>query len=124
MVVAENGIETNIGNVCGKRIFGVVFTELNKRFTQETNAQRYREKITATINQLPAIQSKIDSLREGNFGADNSLKKMHWQISKGFELATLDALKSRSKRKGCNTRDSSFRRRTRNCFKYRECQQF
>ncbi len=98
LVVCEGGIETNIGNKCGKRIFGVDFQNLEKTFTRATNAQRYRENIAKVKNQLEPFERKLTFLRDGENQGAWCISKVEWYATKGFEQKTLDALHERAKR--------------------------
>lgn len=98
LVLCEGGLETNIGRHCGKNIFGVDFQRLERVFTQDTNAQRYRQNISTFKN---AIQNFIPQIEFLKFGEKQSLyciEKMHYQATKGFEQKTLDRLLERAKR--------------------------
>jgi hypothetical protein len=98
LVVADGGLETNIGNVCGKKIFGVEFNQLHDVFKRSLNEQRYREEILETQNQLDDIVEKVEILRNGDFGGDKSYENMHWHITKGFPESICTPLIERAKR--------------------------
>lgn len=98
LVLCENGTETNIGNKCGKRIFGVDFQALEKTFTRDTNAQRYRENISKFQNQIANFNDRVNFLIDGEQQGQWCYDRMHWHITKGFESKTLEALKGRSLR--------------------------
>ena len=98
LILCEGGIETNIGNKCGKRIFGVDFQDLERIFTKDTNAQRYRQNISTFKNRLPGYKSELVQITNGQKQGLWCYKQMHWHMSKGFEEATLTALNQKSKR--------------------------
>ena len=98
LVVCEGGIETNIGHRCGKRIFGVEFQTLEKTFTKDTNAQRYRQRIGEVKNQLPNFKGSIEYLRSGENQAYWCIEKVRQYATTGFEENTLKALRDRARR--------------------------
>lgn len=97
LVVCESGIETNIGNKCGKRIFGVDFQTLEKTFTRDTNAQRYREKIEESKNQIDEIQQEALHLFQGNRQGDWCHQQMHSHMTRLFDDRTIESLMRRSR---------------------------
>lgn len=99
LVVCEGGVETNIGHDCGKNIFGVDFKTLENKFNQDTNAQRYREKIKDCQIRLDDYTRKIESIKTGEHRGQWCYEKMHWQMTRGFQNHTLDALQLKAKLK-------------------------
>jgi len=98
LVEAEDGLETNIGNVCGGKYFGVEFKELQNVFKMDSNAQRYREEIIEKQNQIHAIENTIKSLREGDYKADWCYDGVHSHMTRLFPEFLSDRLISRAKR--------------------------
>ena len=96
LVVCEGGIETNIGNKCGKNIFGVDFQTLEKTFTKDTNAQRFRERIAEFINQIGPIEQEAKFLLDGENQGEWCYQNMHAHMSRYFDEKTSDALLRRS----------------------------
>ena len=84
LVSTTDGYETNIGNRCGAKIFGVDFTEARKAYTKASNAQRYRETLSESINQFPKIRLQVKTLREGEQGADYCVNKMQQLMNRVF----------------------------------------
>lgn len=98
LVEVEGGIVTNIGNICGKRYFDVDFTNLQRAFKKDYNAQRYREELTKTKHQLAGIKKQIEDLRNGDHKGDWCYKNMHQHVSRLFPLSITDSLIKRSNR--------------------------
>ncbi|MEW8060472.1 MAG: hypothetical protein AB2776_19425 [Candidatus Thiodiazotropha endolucinida] len=98
LIVLSNGYETNIGNVCGKRIFKVDFTQHLNVFKKDMNTQRYREEIAATQNRIPDLDKRIRELSEGENKADWCYSQMHAQMTRLFPDNISKPLTERSKR--------------------------
>ena len=106
LVVCEGGIETNIGHRCGKKIFGVEFQALEKSFTRDTNAQRYRENIATYKNQIADDEKRILFLWEGESQGEWCFNKVHQYATTAFEERTSNALLERAKRKDSQIKKS------------------
>lgn len=98
LVTASGGVETNIGNVCGKRIFGVDFTLHQRVFKRELNAQRYREGISAAQKRIDSIEEQVRNLCEGEYMADWCYGKMHAQLTRLFPERISRPLTERARR--------------------------
>lgn len=99
LVVCDGGIETNIGNRCGQNHFGVEWKTLQKSFTRDTNAVRYRENIARTKNQIPSYEKEIQFIRDGDMQGLWCYNNMHRLMSTGFDEEISRALKNRTKNK-------------------------
>lgn len=98
LVLCEGGFETNIGRHCGKNIFGVDFQRLERVFTQDTNAQRYRQNISAFKHRVQTRLPEVSFLKDGDKQASYCIEKMHFQATRGFEQRTLNKLLDRARR--------------------------
>jgi len=98
LVLAENGVKTNVGNICGKGIFGVEFQQLQDIFNRDMNAQRYREDLTAAKNQLGLLEQRVRVLSDGDNKGDWCYKKMHSQLTRLFPEFIEKKLIARAKR--------------------------
>lgn len=77
LVVCEGGIETNIGNKCGKREFGVDFTNMEKKFKRDINAIAFREAIQTAIFQVENFRAEIAKiLKNGGNKAFGSMRDL------------------------------------------------
>jgi hypothetical protein len=92
------GRETNIGNLCGKTHFGVVFKRLKDAFRLERNAQRFREDIGARQNEAPTWLERLRHLREGDYQADDCYSRMKKQMQHLLDEQTSRALKRKAQR--------------------------
>jgi hypothetical protein len=90
--------ETNIGNVCGKKHFGVIFKQLKEAFRLERNAQQFREDIAARQSEALALLARLQHLREGEYQADDCYRKMNKQMSQLFDEQTSRALRRKAQR--------------------------
>lgn len=98
LVVADSGIETNIGHRCGKKHFGLDFTQAKERFTTETNAQRFRENIGEIKNQLHSYRLEIESIRSESPSPEELYRRVHALMTRQFDEATIRKLNERSVR--------------------------
>lgn len=106
IVVIDGGLETIIGNVCGKNHFGVSFSESKSIYDREVNAQRFRENIFSKQARIPNIRKRVLSLREGESRAEDCYQKMHAYITRLFDGRTANALEKMAKAgNGSVTRD-------------------
>jgi hypothetical protein len=64
IVVTTDGTETNMGNVCGKKFFGIDFDTLSAAFNRDLTEQKYREKLWTFSSKLGGIKYKISEIRE------------------------------------------------------------
>ncbi|HDY89364.1 MAG TPA: hypothetical protein ENH82_14770 [bacterium] len=99
LVVCQGGIETNIGDDCGRNIFGVDFKTLENQFNQDMNIQRYREKIKTYQSRIESYIENIENLKNGDIGGIATYEKIKWFMTKGFETKTLHALERKAKLK-------------------------
>lgn len=65
VVVTNDGVVTNIGNVCGVRNFGVEFTDKTRLYRQLTRDHRNREAISNTQDRLQELQRRTNELIDG-----------------------------------------------------------
>ncbi|QCO68444.1 hypothetical protein E5843_12935 [Luteimonas yindakuii] len=64
LVTTTDGQVTNLGSVCGKSAFSVVFTSLQKIFDRDLRAKERRERLEALQSRLPALVARFDNLRD------------------------------------------------------------
>lgn len=69
LVVTSDGRETNIGQHCGRKYFGVEFKRLAKAYDQEQRNQNRREMLVALQHRLPGIEARVATLMDGPLGA-------------------------------------------------------
>lgn len=69
LVVIEDGRETNIGRICGKKHFSVEFTQLSRAFIAAAQEAQHRELLWQLKHRLPHIKSEIEGLRHGTYKA-------------------------------------------------------
>jgi len=62
LVVTTDGLETNIGNVCGKKHLGVNFQEKRTAYRQKQSEVRNVEQIVEVKQQLEKLQPSLDDL--------------------------------------------------------------
>nr|WP_146219642.1 hypothetical protein [Pseudomonas sp. RW407] len=63
LISTTDGLETNIGNVCGKKHLGAVFTEKTSLYRKKQSHQRNIEQIRAIKMRISSLQSELDSLK-------------------------------------------------------------
>lgn len=97
LVVLKDGTETNVGNVCGRRHFGVAWTDMKDRLIVALNAQRHREHITTTQALVPSLIDRLKRLREGKLQAAECYEKMHSRMTRLFDDDTAKALRLMAK---------------------------
>lgn len=73
IVITENGTETNIGNCCGKKYFGVHFDNLSKNFSQHQKDYKGRQDIFNAQKNLPHLSSYLNKI----IGNKDKLLKTH-----------------------------------------------
>jgi hypothetical protein len=64
LVTTTDGQVTNLGSVCGKSAFSVVFTSLEKIFNRDLRAKERRERLEALQSRLPAVLARFSNLRD------------------------------------------------------------
>ncbi len=69
LVVTKDGRETNIGQNCGKKYFGVDFETMSRKCNRDFAASSNRESLWALMFQLDEIETRIKALRAGKNGA-------------------------------------------------------
>jgi hypothetical protein len=70
IVTTKDGHETNIGQDCGRKFFGVEFQTLANQFDRAIAEQENRELLWNFTFQLEDLEAKIDALRGPSRGAD------------------------------------------------------
>ncbi len=70
IVTTKSGEVTNIGNVCGKKHFGVEFEEYSKVFTQAVTDHQNREAIASFLFRMESLAEYIKRVRAEERGAD------------------------------------------------------
>lgn len=99
LVVCDGGIETNIGQKCGQREFGVKFRELAATFRRETNAQRHRLTIGEHKNRADDYERRVAFLWNGEQQGSWLYDQMHARMGRLFDEVTSKKLYERAKRK-------------------------
>ncbi|TVV45475.1 hypothetical protein [Thalassolituus sp. C2-1] len=69
IVKTVSGSVTNIGNVCGRKIFNVEFKEKKKIFDRDLADSGNREKLWLIRNQLDGYDERLAGVLDGNAGA-------------------------------------------------------
>jgi len=69
LVAAQDGLETNIGQYCGKKHFSVEFTQLRNAFMRDFNAKLRREHLWSLKHRLPSIKQELAQLKNDPLGA-------------------------------------------------------
>lgn len=70
LVVTDDGRETNIGRICGKRYFSAEFTRMSRIFLQAIRAQQNRELLGALKHRLPSLKAQVVALKSERYGAN------------------------------------------------------
>jgi len=96
-VILESGKETNIGNICGKKHFGIDFEKSKNEFTKAVNSQKYRENIFEKKYQLGGLRLEIQLQRE-NIDQINLYERMHGFVERILDSSTSEKLKDRARR--------------------------
>lgn len=76
IAVTKSGRETNIGNVCGKKYFGVDFETMTRSFDESFQEQKDRETLWTFKFQMDAFKARIEDLRKQDRGADWAHQKL------------------------------------------------
>lgn len=64
LVTTTDGQVTNLGSVCGKSAFSVVFSSLQKVFDRDFRAKERRERLQTVKNRLPTLITRLSGLRD------------------------------------------------------------
>lgn len=83
IVSSKSGVIANIGNVCGRKILGVVFDEIAKDFDRRISDHQNRETISAFVFQIEGAFAELSSLREGAYGGNWAYSTTRMLVSKG-----------------------------------------
>lgn len=97
IVKLEGGEITNIGHICGERRFGVIWTQMERRFKRIVNEAQRREIIRATQYRVGSVQGQVQELREGEWGGDAIYKKIHHQYGSLLDSSTQRKLADRAR---------------------------
>ena len=95
VLVGRAGAVTNIGNICGKKHFGVDFDKSKNEFDRAVNAQRYRENVATKQNHVPDLLARLDRLRDGE--TSDRYENMHKYMTRIFDESTSRALRSKAR---------------------------
>ncbi|MCG7988839.1 MAG: hypothetical protein JAY64_19305 [Candidatus Thiodiazotropha weberae] len=98
LITLSDGRETNIGNVCGRKIFKVDFSQHLNVFKKDMNSQRYREEIRFTQNTLLDTKDQVELLSKGDGQADDCYSQMNAQMTRLFSEDITRRLLDRAKR--------------------------
>lgn len=69
IAATEDGYETNIGQDCGKKYFGVDFETLSRKFDRDVTEKDNRERLWSFRYRLKELEEKIDNIRK-SIGGD------------------------------------------------------
>lgn len=89
LVTTPEGIETNIGQTCGFRHFGVKFKELSARLKRDITEKENREKIKEFQHQIPNVESRLHHLQFGNSRSANWCHRMISYLMTSSKLPTV-----------------------------------
>lgn len=76
IAVTTEGLETNMGTVCGKSYFGVDFETLSRRFDEDIQEKRDRDSLWTFSFKLDEFKQRIADLRSRKMGADWAYKAL------------------------------------------------
>lgn len=62
VIRAKDGRETNIGNACGEREFGVQFKEVEARYKKAEDAKARRQAIEALMAEVPQLVARAEQI--------------------------------------------------------------
>ena len=96
LITCKGDIETNIGNVCGKREFPEFVQNLHL-YRKERNCQRYLDNINSKRDEIRAIETRIKSLYFDDRQGKWCYEKMKWQDTRGFDTKTAQLLRRKAK---------------------------
>lgn len=68
LVETEDGLETNVGHVCGRRAFGKSFDIARSAYQRLRDLQDLRDRARALTEQLPDLERRVDDLYTTRFG--------------------------------------------------------
>lgn len=88
LVVTAEGMETNIGRICGKRHFSVEFTQMSRVFLRAVREQQNREFLWEVKHRLPAITAEVSALKSGQDGASWIYSRINLLTGKSVSLPT------------------------------------
>ncbi|HBO3574782.1 TPA: hypothetical protein RY210_001645 [Pseudomonas aeruginosa] len=63
LISTTDGLETNIGNVCGKKHLGVIFTEKASQYRKRQALQRNVEQFRAIKSRIHLLWEELDSIK-------------------------------------------------------------
>lgn len=63
LITTPEGIETNIGHMCGVKHFNVKFGDLSKAFKRDITEKENREKLKEFQHRLPKMEDRLHSLQ-------------------------------------------------------------
>jgi hypothetical protein len=69
IVATATGFETNVGNLCAKRYFGIEFETQRKQFDRDILEHENRKALWAFHANIDAVYARIASLRQGGMDA-------------------------------------------------------
>jgi hypothetical protein len=76
IAITKSGHETNIGNVCGKKYFGVDFETMTRSFDESFQEQNDRETLWNFKTHIDKFKDKVADLRKQDKGADWAHSKL------------------------------------------------
>jgi hypothetical protein len=80
LAVTKEGLETNIGNVCGKNTFGVDFVDAKRTLQRDMRLKMHREAVRTFQSMLPLHQDELAALRAQPHGIDWAHRRVSWLL--------------------------------------------
>ncbi len=98
IAVTEDGYETNIGQDCGKKYFGVDFETLSRKFDRDVIEKENRERLWIFASRLKELDEKIDNIR-GSLGGDWIYKNIQalTNLNQGCPLGVVRRMQAMAK---------------------------
>ena len=98
LVACKDGTETNIGNICGKRIFKVDFDIIKAKFRRDLNENKYRESINTFRNQIVNLEGEIMYLKDGERQGHWCFRELQFHAERAYSDDVLAKFLERAKR--------------------------
>lgn len=88
LVETKDGLETNIGKICGRTIFGVDFETLTRTFERYVADHENRSRLHDFAVHIDALEQRIQDIRKGEQGADWVYRKSRPLLREGGNVPT------------------------------------
>ena len=97
LVETEDGLETNVGHVCGRNTFGTRFEVERALYERTRELQDLRDRATQLQEQVGAASSLIEGVYKSRFGVGwiESIKSNLYKVLGGGLLSSLEAAERR-----------------------------